>query len=175
MAVPSRACAAAPVEPAHPFGDGFVMGMDHSHLRSPHRSLGGARHPDDGDELPAPVIAFSIPSDRPLASSPPSNMILPSLSLFMTFYVMRKSDLHQAWRDGAQPLLANQIDEQQRVERAWPSRPAPSVMTRNTRRKSTKLFVDLAAAGAARLSMRREDRLSRPRSCLHDLGDPARL
>jgi flagellar biosynthetic protein FliP len=59
----------------------------------------------------------------------------------MTFYVMQPT-FDQAWRDGVQPLLSNQINEQQAVERI--AEPFRTFMTRNTRDKDLALFVDLA-------------------------------
>ncbi|MBB3964628.1 flagellar type III secretion system pore protein FliP [Rhizobium metallidurans] len=91
--------------------------------------------------FPRFVIAFSILRTGLGLASAPSNMILLSLSLFMTFYVMQPT-FDQAWRDGVQPLLANQINEQQAVERV--AEPFRAFMTRNTREKDLKLFVDLA-------------------------------
>jgi flagellar biosynthetic protein FliP len=91
--------------------------------------------------FPRFVIAFSILRTGLGLASTPSNMILLSLSLFMTFYVMQPT-FDQAWRDGVQPLLANQINEQQAVERI--AEPFRTFMTRNTRDKDLALFVDLA-------------------------------
>ncbi len=91
--------------------------------------------------FPRFVIAFSILRTGLGLASTPSNMILLSLSLFMTFYVMQPT-FDQAWKDGVQPLLANQINEQQAVERI--AEPFRTFMTRNTREKDLALFVDLA-------------------------------
>lgn len=68
-------------------------------------------------------------------------MILLSLALFMTFYVMSPT-FDQAWKDGAQPLLANQISEADAVMRI--AEPFRTFMANNTRDKDIKLFVDLA-------------------------------
>ncbi|MBO9193057.1 flagellar type III secretion system pore protein FliP [Rhizobium sp. 16-449-1b] len=91
--------------------------------------------------FPRFVIAFSILRTGLGLASTPSNMILLSLSLFMTLYVMQPT-FDQAWRDGVQPLLSNQINEQQAVERI--AEPFRTFMTRNTRDKDLALFVDLA-------------------------------
>jgi flagellar biosynthetic protein FliP len=74
-------------------------------------------------------------------SSTPSNMILLSLALFMTFYVMQPT-FDQAWQTGVQPLLSNQLDEQQAVARI--AEPFRGFMANNTRDKDLALFVDLA-------------------------------
>jgi flagellar biosynthetic protein FliP len=68
-------------------------------------------------------------------------MILLSLSLFMTFYVMSPT-FDQAWKDGVQPLLANQVSEADAVQRI--AEPFRTFMSNNTRDKDLKLFVDLA-------------------------------
>jgi flagellar biosynthetic protein FliP len=91
--------------------------------------------------FPRFVIAFSILRSGMGLASTPSNMILLSLSLFMTFYVMQPT-FDQAWRTGVQPLLTNEINEQQAVERI--AEPFRTFMTRNTREKDLALFVDLA-------------------------------
>jgi flagellar biosynthetic protein FliP len=91
--------------------------------------------------FPRFVIAFSILRSGMGLSSTPSNMILLSLSLFMTFYVMQPT-FDQAWQTGVQPLLVNQINEQQAIERI--AEPFRAFMTHNTREKDLALFVDLA-------------------------------
>jgi flagellar biosynthetic protein FliP len=91
--------------------------------------------------FPRFVIAFSILRSGMGLSSTPSNMILLSLSLFMTFYVMQPT-FDQAWQTGVQPLLVNQINEQQAIERI--AEPFRTFMTHNTREKDLALFVDLA-------------------------------
>ena len=91
--------------------------------------------------FPRFIIAFSILRTGLGLSSTPSNMILLSLSLFMTFYVMTPT-FDKAWQDGVQPLLSNQIQEQQAIERI--AEPFRTFMAANTRDKDLALFVDLA-------------------------------
>ncbi|WP_337266096.1 flagellar type III secretion system pore protein FliP [Oryzifoliimicrobium ureilyticus] len=91
--------------------------------------------------FPRFIIAFSILRTGMGLSSTPSNMILLSLALFMTFYVMSPT-FDQAWQNGVQPLLANQINEQEAVQRI--GEPFRTFMTANTRDKDLALFVDLA-------------------------------
>ncbi|MEZ2222499.1 flagellar type III secretion system pore protein FliP [Rhizobium sp. RCC_161_2] len=91
--------------------------------------------------FPRFIIAFSILRSGMGLSTTPSNMILLSLALFMTFYVMSPT-FDQAWKDGAQPLLANQISEADAVMRI--AEPFRTFMANNTRDKDIKLFVDLA-------------------------------
>lgn len=91
--------------------------------------------------FPRFVIAFSIlRSGMGLATTPP-NMVLLSLALFMTFYVMAPT-FDRSWQDGIQPLLANQITEAEAVQRI--AEPFRTFMNANTRDKDLSLFVDLA-------------------------------
>lgn len=91
--------------------------------------------------FPRFVIAFSILRSGMGLASTPSNMILLSMAMFMTFYVMSPT-FDKAWTDGVQLLLQNQINEQQAVERI--AEPFRTFMNANTRDKDLKLFVDIA-------------------------------
>ena len=91
--------------------------------------------------FPRFVIAFSILRSGMGMASTPSNMILVSLALFMTFYVMSPT-FDKAWENGAKPLIANQITEFEAVQRI--ADPFRDFMAANTRNKDLKLFVDLA-------------------------------
>lgn len=91
--------------------------------------------------FPRFIIAFSILRSGMGLSTTPSNMILVSLALFMTFYVMTPV-FNKSWQDGIQPMLDNKITETE----AWPKIYSPfrDFMTANTRDKDIKLFVDIA-------------------------------
>lgn len=91
--------------------------------------------------FPRFVIAFSILRSGMGMASTPSNMILVSLALFMTFYVMSPT-FDKAWENGAKPLIANQITEVEAIQRI--ADPFRDFMSANTRPKDLKLFVDLA-------------------------------
>ncbi|MCL6705508.1 flagellar type III secretion system pore protein FliP [Pseudomonas sp. R2.Fl] len=91
--------------------------------------------------FPRFVIAFSILRSGMGLATTPSNMILVSLALFMTFYVMAPT-MDRAWSDGAQPLLDNQITEMEAVGRI--AEPFRTFMQANTRDKDLALFVDIA-------------------------------
>lgn len=88
------------------------------------------------------VIAFSILRSGIGLQSTPANFILISLSLFMTFYVMAPA-FDQAWNNGVQPLLNNQIQQGEALQRI--SDPFRDFMARNVREKDYQLFADLAA------------------------------
>ncbi|PWK71645.1 flagellar type III secretion system pore protein FliP [Aminobacter sp. AP02] len=87
------------------------------------------------------VIAFSILRTGIGLQSTPANLILISLSLFMTFYVMAPT-FDQAWQNGVKPLMDNQINQTEAVERI--SDPFRTFMMRNVRDKDFNLFADLA-------------------------------
>ncbi|MDP9837772.1 flagellar biosynthetic protein FliP [Neorhizobium huautlense] len=91
--------------------------------------------------FPRFVIAFSIlRSGMGMGTSPP-NMVLVSMAMFMTFYVMSPT-FDRAWNEGVQPMLSNQITEAQAVERI--AEPFRVFMSANTRDKDLSLFVDIA-------------------------------
>lgn len=87
------------------------------------------------------VIAFSILRAGMGLQSTPANLILISLSLFMTFYVMAPT-FDQAWNNGVRPLMNNEITQQQALERI--SDPFRQFMVKHVRDKDFDLFADLA-------------------------------
>ena len=91
--------------------------------------------------FPRFVIAFSILRSGMGLATTPSNMILVSLALFMTFYVMAPT-FDRAWQNGVEPLIANQIDETEAARRI--AEPFREFMVANTRDKDIALFVSLA-------------------------------
>ena len=88
------------------------------------------------------VIVFSmLRSALGLNQSPP-NMVLTSMALFMTFFVMQPV-FEDAWEGGVQPLMANSITEEQALMRV--GEPFKLFMYANTREKDLALFRDIAA------------------------------
>jgi flagellar biosynthetic protein FliP len=73
--------------------------------------------------------------------STPANLVLVSLALFMTFYVMAPT-FDQAWKNGVKPLMDNTLTEQE----AFPKivDPFREFMLSQVRDKDLKLFKDLA-------------------------------
>ncbi|WP_394700949.1 flagellar type III secretion system pore protein FliP [uncultured Cohaesibacter sp.] len=88
-------------------------------------------------------IAFSFLRSGMGLQSTPSNMVMISLALFMTFYVMGPT-FDRAWHDGVQPLINNEINEQQAYERV--SAPFRSFMLQHVRDEDISMFTDLAVA-----------------------------
>lgn len=87
------------------------------------------------------VIAFSILRAGIGLPTTPANLVLVSLALFMTFYVMAPT-FDRAWNDGVQPLMNNQIEETEALARI--SDPFRQFMMANVRAEDFALFADLA-------------------------------
>ena len=102
------------------------------------------------------VIALSFLRAGIGLQTTPANLILISLAMFMTLYVMAPT-FDRAWEGGVKPLMENKITEAEAYERI--SGPFRTFMLANVRDKDLKLFNDLAheylwpkqnkAAGAA--------------------------
>ncbi|MCR9137895.1 MAG: flagellar type III secretion system pore protein FliP [Alphaproteobacteria bacterium] len=92
--------------------------------------------------FPRFVIAFAILRAGMGLQTTPANLILISLAMFMTFYVMAPT-FDRAWQNGIQPLIDNQISEAEAFDRV--SDPFREFMLANTRDKDLNLFIDLAA------------------------------
>lgn len=87
------------------------------------------------------VVALSFLRAGLGLQTTPANLILISLALFMTFYVMGPV-FDRAWQGGLQPLMENKITEQEAFTRI--SAPFKDFMRANVRDKDLKLFEDLA-------------------------------
>lgn len=88
------------------------------------------------------IIAFSFLRSGLGLPSTPANIILISLSLFMTFYVMAPT-FDRAWEDGVKPLTERTITEQEALERI--SAPFREFMIAHVRPKDLQMFSDLSA------------------------------
>jgi flagellar biosynthetic protein FliP len=87
------------------------------------------------------VIALSFLRAGIGLQTTPANLILISLALFMTLYVMAPT-LDRAWDGGVAPLLENKITEKEAYGRI--TAPFRAFMLANVRDKDLKLFNDLA-------------------------------
>jgi flagellar biosynthetic protein FliP len=87
------------------------------------------------------VVALSFLRAGLGLQTTPANLILISLALFMTFYVMGPT-FDRAWQNGVQPLMQKQIDEQEAYNRI--TSPFRTFMRANVRDKDLKLFADMA-------------------------------
>ena len=87
------------------------------------------------------VIVFSMLRSALGLNQTPPNMVLSSLALFMTLYVMSPV-FDQSWENGLRPLLNNSITEEQAFEEM--STPFKAFMFDNTRDKDLALFLNMA-------------------------------
>jgi flagellar biosynthetic protein FliP len=88
------------------------------------------------------VIALSfLRAGLGLQTTPP-NLVLVSLALFMTFYVMAPA-FDRAWNEGVKPLVENQINEETAYQRV--TAPFREFMRTHVRDKDLRLFEELAA------------------------------
>ena len=92
------------------------------------------------------VIVFSMLRSALGLNQTPPNMVLTSMALFMTFFVMQPV-FEDAWEGGVQPLMENSITEEQALARI--GQPFKSFMYANTREKDLSLFHDIAARSDA--------------------------
>lgn len=88
------------------------------------------------------VIAFSFLRSGLGLPSTPANLVLVSLSLFMTFYVMGPT-FDRAWQDGVKPLTENRIGEEEALQRI--ADPFRDFMLTHVRGKDLQLFTDIAS------------------------------
>ena len=89
------------------------------------------------------AIAFSFLRSGLGLQTTPANLILVSLALFMTFYVMAPT-FDNSWQNGLKPLIDNKISEGD----AYPKiiEPFRKFMLAQVRDKDLKMFDDLAQA-----------------------------
>lgn len=73
--------------------------------------------------------------------STPANLVLISLALFMTFYVMTPA-LNESWSSGVKPLMENKISETEAFERI--TKPFRRFMIAHVRDKDVRMFEDLS-------------------------------
>lgn len=89
------------------------------------------------------IIVFSMLRSAMGLNQTPPNMVLTSLAMFMTFFVMQPV-FEDAWTGGLEPLLQDSITEEQAMENI--SKPFKAFMFANTREKDMQLFRDMAEA-----------------------------
>jgi flagellar biosynthetic protein FliP len=96
------------------------------------------------------VIALSFLRSGLGLQSTPANLVMVSLALFMTFFVMAPT-FDKSWKDGVKPMMDNQITEEEAFPRIV--EPFRVFMAAQTREKDLKLFEDLSR-GAFEISDR---------------------
>ena len=87
------------------------------------------------------VIAFSFLRSGLGLQSTPANLVLVSLALFLTFFIMSPV-FEKAWKEGLQPYSANLIGDAEAYEKI--SGPFREFMLKNVREKDLALFESIA-------------------------------
>jgi len=87
------------------------------------------------------IIALSFRRSGLGIQSAPANLVLISLALFMTFFVMAPT-FDRAWKNGLKPLLDNEISQQDALARV--SEPFREFMLSQVREKDIALFESLS-------------------------------
>ncbi|MGV6872351.1 EscR/YscR/HrcR family type III secretion system export apparatus protein [Pseudochelatococcus sp. B33] len=87
------------------------------------------------------IIALSFLRSGLGLQSTPANIVLTTLALFMTFYIMAPT-FDRAWQGGVAPLIENRITEQEAYEQI--TEPFREFMLSQVRSKDLRLFADLA-------------------------------
>ncbi len=88
------------------------------------------------------VVALSFLRTGLGLQTTPSNIVMISLALFLTFYVMAPT-FDRAWQNGVQPLMKNEISEQEAYSRI--TDPFRDFMLQHVREKDLQTFENLAA------------------------------
>lgn len=88
------------------------------------------------------VIALSFLRTGLGLQTTPSNLILVSLALFMTMFVMAPT-FQAAWENGVRPMVENKISQQDGYTRT--TEPFRAFMKANVRPKDVAIFQDMAA------------------------------
>lgn len=99
------------------------------------------------------IIALSFLRSGLGLQSTPANIVMISLALFMTFYVMAPT-FDKAWEEGLKPLTENRITYEEAYGKV--TTPFRAFMMRQVREKDLKLFDDLAAGSFAPRSQGQE-------------------
>lgn len=89
------------------------------------------------------IVVFSITRSALATNATPPNMVLVSLALFLTMFIMAPT-FEKAWDEGIQPMFEEKVDVLEGLEKA--SVPLKEFMVNNTREKDLLLFTDLAKA-----------------------------
>jgi flagellar biosynthesis protein FliP len=87
------------------------------------------------------VVVLSFLRQAMGAQTAPPNMVIVSLALFLTAFVMSPT-LDAVYKDSLQPLMANRIDEMEAFSRA--TKPISAFMLKQVRDQDLKLFFDLS-------------------------------
>jgi flagellar biosynthetic protein FliP len=92
------------------------------------------------------IVALSFLRSGLGLQTTPANLVMVSLALFMTFYVMGPT-FDRAWQDGVRPLTAGEITEEIAYQRV--TDPFREFMLAHVRERDLELFADLAGETVA--------------------------
>lgn len=87
------------------------------------------------------VVVFSITRSALATNATPPNMVLVSLALFLTLFIMSPT-LERSWDEGIKPMIDEKVEIMDGLEKA--ANPVKEFMVKNTREKDLLLFTDLA-------------------------------
>jgi flagellar biosynthetic protein FliP len=87
------------------------------------------------------VVVLSFLRQAMGTQTAPPNMVVVSLALFLTGFVMTPT-IEAVYHDAIQPLMSNRIDEMEAFSRA--SKPVAAFMLKQVRDQDLKLFFDLS-------------------------------
>ncbi|MBQ8436197.1 MAG: flagellar type III secretion system pore protein FliP [Alphaproteobacteria bacterium] len=87
------------------------------------------------------VVVFSITRSALATNAAPPNMVLISLALFLTMFIMAPV-LQKSWDEGIKPMIDEKIEVMEGLEKA--SAPIKEFMIKNTREKDLLLFSDIS-------------------------------
>lgn len=87
------------------------------------------------------AVVFSITRSALATNATPPNMVLISLALFLTLFIMTPT-LEKSWEQGIKPLIDEKIEVMEGLEKA--SVPIKEFMVNNTREKDLILFTNLS-------------------------------
>ena len=92
------------------------------------------------------VVVFSITRSALSTNSTPPNMVLISLALFLTMFVMAPV-FEKSWDEGIKPMIDEKVELMEGLEKA--AEPLKEFMVRNAREKDLLLFTDLSQSKKA--------------------------
>lgn len=92
------------------------------------------------------VVVLSFVRSAIGVQQTPPNIVLISLALFLTFFVMQPV-MEKAWDEGVKPLMNNEIDEETSFARSV--EPFQLFMMQHTRQKDLLLFMEMSADASA--------------------------
>ena len=87
------------------------------------------------------IVVFSITRSALSTNATPPNMVLISLALFMTIFIMTPA-FEKSWEQGIKPIIDEKVELLEGLEKA--TLPLKEFMVKNTREKDLQLFNDLA-------------------------------